>query len=178
VKIGVFELCPRRPDLIVSGINGGLNAGINVLYSGTVAAAIEGSLQGTPAIAASWAGKLAPDWTDPAAFLARLVARLLERGLPRRHLLNVNFPARPWADVRGVRVTRLGSRIYHDTLVKKVDPRGRDYYWIGGEDPEWESIVGTDFHAVNQGWVSVTPMRLDLTADGALAELEAWELEK
>jgi len=62
--------------------------------------------------------------------------------------------------------------------VKKVDPRGRDYYWIGGEDPEWESIVGTDFHAVNQGWVSVTPMRLDLTADGALAELEAWELEK
>ena len=77
-----------------------------------------------------------------------------------------------------MRVTRLGSRIYHDTLVKKVDPRGRDYYWIGGEDPEWESIVGTDFHAVHQGWISVTPMRLDLTADGVLAELEAWDLAK
>lgn len=173
-----YGLLDRRPDLVISGINLGPNMGEDVFYSGTVAAAIEGSLQGTPAIAASWAGKLAPDWTEPAGFLARLVGRLLERGLPRRHLLNVNFPARPWADVPGVRVTRLGSRIYHDTLVKKVDPRGRDYYWIGGEDPEWESIVGTDFHAVNQGWISVTPMRLDLTADGALAELAAWDLEK
>jgi 5'-nucleotidase len=173
-----YGLLEQRPDLVISGINLGPNMGEDVFYSGTVAAAIEGSLQGTPAIAASWAGKLAPDWAEPAGFLARLVERLLERGLPRRHLLNVNFPARPWADVRGVRVTRLGSRIYHDTLVKKVDPRGRDYYWIGGEDPEWESIVGTDFHAVNQGCISVTPMRLDLTADGALPELEAWDLEK
>ncbi len=173
-----YGLLDERPDLVISGINLGPNMGEDVFYSGTVAAAIEGSLQGTPAIAASWAGKLEPDWREPAGFLARLVATLLERGLPRRHLLNVNLPARPWPEVRGVRVTRLGSRIYHDTLVKKVDPRGRDYYWIGGEDPEWESIVGTDFHAVHQGWISVTPMRLDLTADGVLAELEAWDLAK
>jgi 5'-nucleotidase len=173
-----YGLLDQRPDLVISGVNLGPNMGEDVFYSGTVAAAIEGSLQGTPAIAASWAGKLAPDWTEPAGFLARLVTGLLERGLPRRHLLNVNFPARAWTDVQGVRVTRLGSRIYHDTLVKKVDPRGRDYYWIGGEDPEWECIVGTDFHAVHQGWISVTPMRLDLTADGALAELEAWDLKK
>lgn len=173
-----YGLLDRRPDVVISGINLGPNMGEDVFYSGTVAAAIEGALQGVPAIAASWAGKLAPDWSEPAAFLARLVARLLERGLPRRHLLNVNLPARPWPEVRGVRVTRLGSRIYHDTLVKKVDPRGRDYYWIGGEDPEWEAIAGTDFHAVHEGWISVTPMRLDLTADAALAELEAWDLGK
>ncbi len=173
-----YGLLERRPDLVVSGINLGPNMGEDVFYSGTVAAAIEGALQGVPAIAASWAGKLASDWSEPAAFLARLAARLLEHGLPHRHLLNVNLPARPWPEVRGVKVTRLGSRIYHDTLVKKVDPRGRDYYWIGGEDPEWEAIAGTDFHAVHQGWISVTPMRLDLTADGALAGLEAWDLVK
>jgi 5'-nucleotidase len=80
--------------------------------------------------------------------------------------------------VCGVKVTRLGSRIYHDTLIRKVDPRGRAYYWIGGEDPEWEAIAGTDFHAVHDGFISVTPLRLDLTADPALAELEAWHLEK
>ena len=77
-----------------------------------------------------------------------------------------------------MKVTRLGSRIYRDTLVKKVDPRGRDYYWIGGEDPEWEAIQGTDFHAVHAGWISVTPLRLDLTADTVLAELGRWKLEK
>jgi 5'-nucleotidase len=168
----------ERPDFVVSGINHGPNMGEDVFYSGTVAAAIEGSLQGTPAIAASFATKTVPDFAEPARFIARLVGRLLAEGLPRRHLLNVNFPGRPWPELRGVKVTRLGSRVYHDTLVKKVDPRGRDYYWIGGEDPEWEPIEGTDFHAVHADWISVTPLRLDFTADTALAELEAWRLEK
>jgi 5'-nucleotidase len=173
-----YGLLDRRPDLVISGINLGPNMGEDVFYSGTVAAAIEGSLQGTPAIAASFAAKAVPDLAEPARFIARLVGRLLAQGLPRRHLLNVNFPGRPWPEIRGVKVTRLGSRVYHDTLVKKVDPRGRDYYWIGGEDPEWESIEGTDFHAVHADWISVTPLRLDFTADTALAELEAWSLEK
>jgi 5'-nucleotidase len=173
-----YGLLDHPPDLVISGINLGPNMGEDVFYSGTVAAAIEGSLQGTPAIAASFATRTVPDFTEPARFLARLVGRLLSEGLPRRHLLNVNFPGRSWPEVRGVQVTRLGSRVYHDTLVKKVDPRGRDYYWIGGEDPEWEPIEGTDFHAVHEGWISVTPLRLDFTADTALAELEAWRLEK
>jgi len=173
-----YGLLDQRPDLVISGINLGPNMGEDVFYSGTVAAAIEGSLQGTPAIAASFATKTVSDFAEPARFIARLVGRLLAEGLPRRHLLNVNFPGRPWPEFRGVKVTRLGSRVYHDTLVKKVDPRGRDYYWIGGEDPEWESIEGTDFHAVHAGWISVTPLRLDFTADTALAELEAWRLEK
>ncbi len=173
-----YGLLDRAPDLVISGINLGPNMGEDVFYSGTVAAAIEGSLQGTPAIAASFATRTVPDMAEPARFIARLVGRLLDEGLPRRHLLNVNFPGGPWSESRGVKVTRLGSRVYHDTLVKKVDPRGRDYYWIGGEDPEWESIEGTDFHAVHDGWISVTPLRLDFTADTALAELEAWRLEK
>lgn len=173
-----YGLLDQAPDLVISGINLGPNMGEDVFYSGTVAAAIEGSLQGTPAIAASFATRTVPDFTEPARFIARLVGRLLAEGLPRRHLLNVNFPGRPWPGIQGVKVTRLGSRVYHDTLVKKVDPRGRDYYWIGGEDPEWESIEGTDFHAVNAGWISVTPLRLDFTADTALAGLEAWHLEK
>ena len=178
VVTAFYGLLGERPDLVISGINQGPNMGEDVFYSGTVAAAIEGALQGTPAIAASLASKEAWGFGEPARFLCRLVERLLERGLPRRHLLNVNIPGRAWSEIRGVRVTRLGSRIYHDTLVKKVDPRGRDYYWIGGEEPEWESIEGTDFHAVHAGWISVTPMRLDLTADPALGELEAWGLEK
>ena len=173
-----YGLLDQTPDLVISGINLGPNMGEDVFYSGTVAAAIEGSLQGTPAIAASFASRVVTDPAEPARFIARLVGRLLAEGLPRRHLLNVNFPGRPWPEIRGVKVTRLGSRIYHDTLVKKVDPRGRDYYWIGGEDPEWEAIEGTDFHAVHEDWISVTPLRLDFTADAALAELEAWRLRK
>ncbi len=171
-------LLERRPDVVISGINHGPNMGEDVFYSGTVAAAIEGALQGVPGVAVSLATKEPADFADPAAFVARLVARLLERGLPPRHLLNVNIPHRPWPAIEGVRVTRLGSRVYHDTLVKKVDPRGRDYYWIGGEEPEWESIAGTDFQAVHEGWISVTPMRPDLTAEPFLAELEAWRLER
>jgi 5'-nucleotidase len=174
-----YGLLEEPPGLVISGINLGPNMGEDVFYSGTVAAAIEGALQGVPAIAVSFAApRSAPDLGEAARFVARLAARLLERPLPHRHLLNVNLPAGPWEQVRGVRVTRLGSRIYHDTLVRKVDPRGRAYYWIGGEDPEWEAIDGTDFHAVHEGFVSVTPLHLDLTADPALAELEAWRLEK
>ncbi len=178
VVTSFYGLIDGRPDLVISGINLGPNMGEDVFYSGTVAAALEGSLQGTPAIAASLVTKEPGDFEQPSRFIARLVSRLLARGLPRRHLLNVNIPGRPWSEIRGVRVTRLGTRVYHDTLVKKVDPRGRDYYWIGGEEPKWEAIAGTDFQAVHEGWISVTPMRLDLTADQVLAELETWGLEK
>jgi 5'-nucleotidase len=143
-----------------------------------VAAAIEGTLQGAPSIAASLVTRELTDFVEPARFVARLTRHVLDHGLPRRQLLNVNIPHRPWGDVGGVRVTRLGSRVYHDTLVKKVDPRGRDYYWIGGEDPVWEAQPGSDFQAVSEGWVSVTPMRLDLTDERALVDLQAWNLVK
>ena len=171
-----YGLLDRPPDLVISGINHGPNMGEDVFYSGTVAAAIEGSIQGAPAIAASLVTREAADFVEPARFIERLARQVIERGLPRRQLLNVNLPHRLWSEVRGVRLTRLGSRVYRDTLVKKVDPRGRDYYWIGGEDPVWQELDGTDFHAVHAGWISVTPLRLDLTDEPARAELEAWNL--
>jgi 5'-nucleotidase len=162
----------------VSGINHGPNMGEDVFYSGTVAAALEGTLQGARAIAASLVTRERTDFVEPARFVARLAREVLDHGLAPRRLLNVNLPFRPHADIRGVRVTRLGRRRYRDTLVRKQDPRGRDYYWIGGEDPVWEPLEGTDFHAVHDGYISVTPLHVDLTDLGALGEIESWKLER
>jgi 5'-nucleotidase len=170
-------LLEERPGLVVSGINHGPNMGEDVFYSGTVAAAIEGTLQGAPAIAASLVTREATDFVDPARFIGRLARATLDHDLGERRLLNVNLPHRPWDQIRGVRITRLGSRVYQDTLVRKVDPRGRDYYWIGGEDAVWVAREGSDFSAVDAGYISVTPMRLDLTDDAAVGSLASWQLE-
>jgi 5'-nucleotidase len=159
------------PTFVVSGINHGPNMGEDVFYSGTVAAAIEGSLQGVPALAASLVTRRTTDFAEPAAMVGELIGQLIQRGLPERMLLNVNFPFRPRAELAGLQVTRLGSRQYEDTLVRKVDPRGRDYYWIGGEDPVWRPDPGTDFHAVHEGYVSLTPMHLDLSDARAIDDL-------
>jgi len=177
VVTAYYGLLDEPPGLVVSGINQGPNMGEDVFYSGTVAAAIEGTIQGAAAIAASLVTRDLSDFAAPAAFIGRLARQVVERGLPRRQLLNVNLPHCPWPDIAGVRITRLGSRTYRDTLVRKVDPRGRDYYWIGGQDAVWESREGTDFHAVHNGFVSVTPLRLDLTDERALADLDGWKLE-
>jgi 5'-nucleotidase len=177
VVTAFYGLLDVRPDLVISGINHGPNMGEDVFYSGTVAAAIEGTLQGAVAIAASLVTRESADFVEPSRFIARLARTVFERGLPARQMLNVNLPHRPWPEVKGVRVTRLGSRVYRDTLVRKVDPRGRDYYWIGGEEPVWEAKEGTDMHAVSEGWVSLTPMRLDLTDDDAMAGLASWDLK-
>jgi len=176
VVAAVHGLLNEAPGLVVSGINHGPNMGEDVFYSGTVAAAIEGCLQGAPALAGSLASRAACDFVPQAAFLGRLARRVLEQGMPPRRLLNVNFPHLPWDEIQGVRVTRLGSRVYQDTLVRKVDPRGRDYYWIGGEDPVWERQEGSDFSAVDAGYVSVTPMRLDLTDVAAVDTIASWNL--
>lgn len=176
VMIAFHGMLVERPDFVVSGINHGPNMGEDVYYSGTVAAALEGVLQGVPAIAASLATRQPTDFAEPAASVSRLLRQVLDRGAPPRMLLNVNFPFRPGAELAGVRLTRLGTRVYHDTLVKKVDPRGKDYYWIGGEDPQWVPEPGTDFHAVHHGHVSVTPMRLDRTDADALGPMGEWSL--
>ena len=178
VVCAFYGLLDDPPDLVISGINHGPNMGEDVFYSGTVAAAIEGTLQGVPSIATSLVTRERTDFREPAAFIGRLARVVVERGLGPRRLLNVNLPFRSRAEIAGVAVTRLGSRRYRDTLVRKVDPRGRDYYWIGGEDPVWESTPGTDFQAVHSGWISVTPLRLDLTDDGAFEDLHRWPLEK
>lgn len=172
-----YGLLEQPPDVVISGINHGPNMGEDVFYSGTVAAAIEGTLQGAPSVSVSLVTREISDFVEPAKFVARLVRQVLDHGLPRRQLLNVNLPHRPWSEVGGVEITRLGSRVYKDTLVKKVDPRGRDYYWIGGQDAVWEPQEGTDFHAVSEGRISVTPLRLDLTDERAMVDLTSWKLD-
>lgn len=176
VLIAFHGMLVERPDFVVSGVNHGPNMGEDVFYSGTVAAAIEGVLQGVPSLAASLVTRQPTDFAEPAAIVGRLMRQVLARGMPPRLLLNVNVPFRPPGELAGLEITRLGSRVYQDTLVKKVDPRGRDYYWIGGEDPVWRPEPGTDFHAVHHGRVSVTPMRLDLTDGDAIERLQGWSL--
>jgi 5'-nucleotidase len=166
----------ERPTFVVSGINHGPNMGEDVFYSGTVAAAIEGALQGVPAIASSLVTRAKTDFAEPAEMVAGIVRQVLDRGVPPRLLLNVNFPFLPRKELAGIQYTRLGSRVYHDTLVRRTDPRGRDYYWIGGEAPVWESDPGTDFHAVHDRFVSVTPLHLDLTDTDALGGMRSWSL--
>jgi 5'-nucleotidase len=150
----------RRPDLVVSGINFGLNLGDDVTYSGTVSATFEGTLLGIPSVAFSQ--EVAPGFSFEAAavFARQMIGALVEeKNLPGDLLLNVNVPA---GGIRGVSLTRLGHRIYQQSVVEKVDPRGRKYYWIAGT-PEWQTEKGTDHAAVASGRVSVTPLHLDLT---------------
>ncbi len=152
----------RKPDLLISGINHGANMGDDVSYSGTVAAAIEGSIIGIPSMAVSLINPEAGDFV-PAARVVRKIARWVVRnGLPQFSFLNINMPYIGNKSFKGIKVTRLGRRIYNDVVVEKVDPRGKNYYWIAG-DPEWVDVEGTDFAAVSRGMVSISPLKVDMT---------------
>jgi 5'-nucleotidase len=170
VNLGVLGFLPARPALIASGINHGSNLGDDVTYSGTVSAAMEGTLLGIPSIAISLmdGGDL-----TAAADVARLIAtRVLVEGIARKTLLNVNVPA---GQPQGIRFARLGHRVYSEKIVAQTDPRGRTHYWIGAGPPEWEAHEGTDMGAVHEGYVSVTPVHLDLTNHRALAQMTDWQ---
>lgn len=157
-----------RPAVVVSGINRGANMGVDVHYSGTVSAAFEGVISRVPAIAISQVVANGIDW-GPAARVAReLTGWVLEHGMPPDTLLNVNVPGR---EPRGLKLTRLGVRRYTEAMVEQQDPRGRPIYWLGGGEPVWERIPGTDFNEVGDGWVSVTPLHLDMTASDVLGHL-------
>ena len=174
VLLGVHSFLKRKPALVVSGINHGPNMGSDVMYSGTVAAASEGTFLGIPSIAISLASWGQQADFGPAARVARsLVRGMLRRGLPEHACLNVNVPAIPWAELKGVRITRLGKRVYRDVIVEKTDPRGKLYYWIGGEEPTWEHDEASDFAAVSEGFVSVTPLTFELTDYKEIVNLEA-----
>lgn len=176
VTLAVMGLLPRRPDLVAAGINHGSNLGDDVTYSGTVSAAVEATLQGIPAFAMSVAGSGVFDFQGAAHFAGRLAGEVLQRGLPRDTLLNVNVPNLPWHALRGVAVTRQGRRVYSETVIRKTDPRGKDYYWIGGSDPVWERAGDTDYDVVMDGQISVTPLHLDLTNYRAIEDLKGWGL--
>jgi 5'-nucleotidase len=174
VHVALTGLLDRRPDLIVSGINNGQNMGDDTVYSGTVAAAMEGYLFGVPAIAFSLVDKGYAHLDSAARVAHDIVARLVRRPLAPPFLLNVNIPNRPYAEVRGVLGTRLGKRHPSEPVVKMLNPRGEPIYWIGPAGGARESGPGTDFHATAAGYVSVTPLQIDLTHDEQLPAVTDW----
>ena len=172
VNLAVLGLLPAEPMLVVSGINHGSNLGDDVTYSGTVSAAMEGTLLGIPSIAVSLVGPEQGGFGE-AGKIARLIAmRTVVEGLPPKTLLNVNVPGgRP----KGIRFTRLGHRVYKEKMVEEKDPRGKTYYWIGAGPPLWDDREATDIIAVQDGYAAVTPLHLDLTHYAALRRLGDWE---
>lgn len=163
------------PELVVSGINRGGNLGDDVTYSGTVAGALEGSIYGVPGIAVSLVTRVDFDFGPAAEFAADLAGRVLNGGLPRGTMLNVNVPPGP---IQGVRVTRQGTKIIRPTIIEGIDPRQRKYYWIGEEAVTWSEEEGTDYQALRHGLVSITPLRNDLTDYRTLEEIKAQDWER
>jgi 5'/3'-nucleotidase len=177
VLLGVHGFLKQKPNLVVSGINHGPNMGNDTSYSGTVAAAVEGTLLGIPSVAISLATWESADFEPPAEVARELVKTFVDRGIHPGMCISVNVPPIPRHAMKGIRVTRLGKRVYHDVIVEKTDPRGKLYYWIGGEDPTWEHDELSDFNAVSEGYVSVTPLSLELTDYKAIVEMETWGLK-
>lgn len=174
VHVAITGLLDEEPDMVVSGINAGANMGDDVLYSGTVAAAMEGRFLGLPALAVSLCS-YSPEHCDTAARVAvTLVERLRRQPLPADTILNVNVPALPWERLAGFQATRLGHRHRAEAVIRSEDPRGRPIYWIGAAGPEDDAGPGTDFHAVRSGYVSVTPIQVDLTRYTALEQVAHW----
>jgi 5'-nucleotidase len=163
VKLALTGLLPARPNLVVSGINKGPNLGDDIIYSGTVSAALEGALLGIPAIAVSLVTFENFQFEAAAEFVATLITRIQAQGIPRDMLLNINVPSAPKEAIKGWRFTRQGKRHYSENIVERVDPRGKKYYWIGGDDLGFAEDEGTDCVAVRDGYISVTPLQVDFT---------------
>jgi 5'-nucleotidase len=175
VKIGVGSIFKDRPpDIVVSGINLGANTATNVIYSGTVSAATEARIMGVPSMAISLTTFRDPQWAYAASLGRRIAAMILERGLPPRVLLNVNVPNLPRSQVRGVRVTRQGDSAFIGEFEVREDPRRQPYYWLSGSYTMQDEDPTTDAWAIEQGFVSVTPITFDLTAHEHLEALEKW----
>lgn len=175
VHVALTGLLAKDPDMVVSGINHGANLGDDVIYSGTVAAAMEGRFLGLPAIAVSLVSEDSPrHFATAAEAAARLVLQLRRDPLPADTILNVNVPDRPWDEIRGFEVTRLGHRHRAEPCVATKDPRGRLMYWIGPAGAEEDAGPGTDFDAIRRGFVSITPIHVDLTRYQALDQVAGW----
>jgi 5'-nucleotidase len=177
VKIGVFEFCPRRPDLVVSGINGGLNAGINVLYSGTVAAAIEGAFFGITSIAISLEYDEHARF-DRAAVMARsVIEQILAQRNSINQLYNLNFPTAAMYQPKGIRVVPMGVARYGEHFIKRTDPKGRTYYWATGDPAPGDEGHPTDLSVLSEGYASLTPLHFNLTKAAMLQAMEGWSLK-
>lgn len=174
VHLAIRELCEGEPDMVVSGINAGANMGDDTLYSGTVAAAMEGRFLGLPAVAISLTGSEGKHYQSAAFYARRIVEGLLAHPLASDQILNVNVPDLPLAQIKGIKVTRLGARHKAEGIVRTQDPAGREIFWLGPPGGEQDASSGTDFHAIAQGYVSITPLTVDLTAYRQLAALQNW----
>lgn len=176
VALALLGFVKETIDVVVSGVNPSANLGQDVTYSGTVTAAIEAVIGRVPGVAVSVENVAGvPQYGAAARYAARIAKVVGERGLPQNTLLNVNVPGLPEDQIKGVRVTRQGLRVYRDQLIERRDPRGKPYYWIGGDVPTGVSETGTDFGALEDGYVSVTPLRLDLTDYDFLKAMREWE---
>lgn len=179
IKIGVETLLPVRPQLIVSGINNGENLGTDVIYSGTVSAAIEGSIFNIPSVAVSYAGHNEDAFRAAAEAAADIIEQVLEHGSDRNMLLNINIPAiKELKELKGVKITRLGVKKYRNNFEERKDPRGNSYYWLAGELIENETGEDTDIYAVRNGFASITPLQADLTGYDAINRLKRWEFRQ
>ncbi len=176
VALAFLGVVKDKIDLVVSGINPHPNLSHDVTYSGTVTAAMEAAISHLPGIAVSMDTDDDTDYAPAARAAARIVNEVIARGLPPYTVLNVNVPGLKESEIKGVRITRQGLRVYRDELVTRLDPRGHPYYWIGGEAPVGVRDEGTDIAALAEGYISVTPLQLDLTAYGMIETLREWKL--
>jgi 5'-nucleotidase len=174
VHLAVTGMLDHLPDMVISGINHGSNMGDDTIYSGTVAAATEGYLLGIPSIAVSLANHNAQHFDSAARVVGELVQRIQRRPPTEPMLLNVNVPDRPWDQLGGMRVTRLGKRHKAESVVKTTNPRGQTVYWVGAAGAAQDAGEGTDFHAVASGHVSITPLQMDLTRFSQMESVNAW----
>ncbi len=174
VHLAITGLLEDEPDMVVSGINAGANLGDDVLYSGTVAGAMEGRFLGLPAIAVSLVSTRNGHYESAARAVCQLIERLSRDPLPADTILNINVPDLPWGDIQGFEATRLGHRHRSAPAERSADPRGNPIWWVGPVGGEADAGPGTDFHAVAHGFVSVTPLQVDLTRYGALDKVAGW----
>ena len=173
VHLAITGLLDEEPDMVVSGINSGANLGDDVLYSGTVAAAMEGRFLGCPAIAFSLVGEKPVDYSTSKLVVTEIVKSLIENPLDDA-LLNVNIPDLNYDEIKGFKASRLGNRHKSESVIKTLDPKGRDVYWVGPVGAEQDAGEGTDFHAIRSKYVSITPIQIDLTRHQSLASLSDW----
>ena len=177
IHLGVNTILPKKPRLIVSGINKGGNLGDDIIYSGTVSAAFEGTLLGIPSFAISLVSRSHFKFDVAARFALRMARSIIERGLPKNTFLNINVPNLDEKEIKSYQITHQGRLIHNgDEVVEKVDPRGRKYYWIGGGELVFEKGGNTDVEAVSKSCISITPLNLDLTNYSSMQELKKWRL--
>ncbi|HEX37970.1 MAG TPA: 5'/3'-nucleotidase SurE [Candidatus Cloacimonetes bacterium] len=174
VILATHKIIQSKIDLVISGINNGPNMGEDILYSGTVAAAIEAMNLGLPAIAVSMGSRDKGEFSEGAEILLRMLDNNLFSILTTDCILNINLPPVPLKEINSVKVTKLGHRVYSDFIKERKDPRGRPYFWIGGQTPKWTGGVETDFHAVENNSVSITPITIDMTKYAYFPTIKKW----